>query len=107
MITKETACSIWCAYEEIAKGEELLKKLEEAAREARKVDLLDVPPLLAAIIIRAHIAEKKTVDLLDVHPRLAASIIRAHIAEKKTVLANLQECARVELDEANNQPAAK
>ena len=106
MITKETACSIWCAYDEIAKGEELLKKLEEAAREARPVDLRDAFGRQRNLQLGIPHGENGH-RLLDVHPRLAASIIRAHIAEKKTVLANLQECARVELDEDNNQPAAK
>ena len=101
MITQETAGKIWNAYRDIAAGEKLLQDTAEV-REREHMDKME--PVLKDAFGRRRNLELgiPTGDnghrILNLSPLLAESIIRAHIANMRAELATLNEVARAELD---------
>lgn len=100
MITQETAARIYSAYREIEAGEKLLADMETI----RKQQGLDktAPTIKDAFGRPQHLqlgipSGENGHRILDVSPVLAESIIRAHIENKRAALAEVQECARIEL----------
>lgn len=104
MITRETAAAIWSAYREIEAGEKLLADMA-AERESMKVDR-HAPTLRDAFgrvrQLQLGIPHGDNGHrLLDVSPMLAESVIRAHIEHKRAELAEVNERARIELSAVN------
>lgn len=100
MISKDTAAAIWNAYREIEAGEQLLSDMtkERARTDADK----RAPTLRDAFGQKRQLqlgipTGDNSHRLLDVSPVLAESMIRAHIANKHAELAEANERARVEL----------
>lgn len=108
MITQETAALIYAAYREIAVGEKLLEDMQ-AIRERERLDKT-APTIKDAFGQRRHLqlgipSGEAAHRILDVSPVLAESIIRAHIENKRAALAELQEIARIELSATPKEPA--
>lgn len=100
MITQETAAMIYRAYREIEAGEKLLADMK-AIREREHIDKT-APTIKDAFGQRRHLqlgipSGENSHRILDVSPVLAESVIRAHIENKRSELAECQECARIEL----------
>jgi hypothetical protein len=95
MITKQTAFDIWCAYDEIAKGEALLKQMKEEMAGGQLPDLRDAFGRPRNLQLGVPSGENRH-RLFDVHPNLAVAIIEAHIAEKRSVLSAVNERAKLE-----------
>ena len=101
MITQETAARIYRAYREIEAGEKLLADMKEIrAREG--LDKFE-PSIKDAFGRPRHLqlgipSGENAHRILDVSPVLAESVIRAHIENKRAELVECQECARIELD---------
>ena len=101
MITQATAEAIWSCYREIAVAEKLLADMaEEAKRNHRDPH---EPRLRDAFGRRRQLqlgvpSGENCHRLMDVSPMLAESIIRAHIAAKQAELVECNERARVELE---------
>jgi hypothetical protein len=99
MITQETAAMIWQAYREIETGEKLLADM---IKERAKLDVDRHAPTLRDAFGRVRQLQlgipsgENSHRLLDVSPVLAESIIRAHIQNKRAELAEVGERARVE-----------
>ena len=103
MITQETAAHIYHAFREVESGEKLLLDMKEAVSWPNELNKTE-PRLKDAFGRRQHLqmgvpSGKDCHRLLEVSPQLAESVIRAHIANKKRELAELQETARIELNE--------
>jgi hypothetical protein len=100
MITEKTAADIWNAYREIHAGEKLLSDM---TKERERTEIDKHAPTLRDAFGRVRQLQlgipsgENGHRLLDVSPVLAESMIRAHIANKKAELAEANECARVEL----------
>lgn len=110
MITQETAALIYSAYREIEAGQKLLDDMK-VIREREGLDKT-APTIKDAFGRRQHLqlgipSGENCHRILDVSPVLAESIIRAHIENKRATLAELQECARIELKSVQHaaQPA--
>ena len=104
MITKETCAAIWSAYREIETGEKLLADMK-LERERMEVDkhaptLRDAFGRLRQLQLGIPSGESSQ-RLLDVSPVLAESVIRAHIQNKRTELVEANERARIELGESD------
>lgn len=104
MITRETAAAIWSAYREIEAGEKLLADMA-AERERMKVDrhattLRDAFGRVRQLQLCIPSSDSAH-RLLDVSPMLAESVIRAHIEHKRAELAEVNERARIELGAVN------
>lgn len=100
MITKETCQLIWSAYREIEAGEKLLADMEDI-RSRENLDK-HAETLRDHFGKRRHLqlgipSGESSHRILDVSPVLAESVIRAHIANKRAELAQAQERARIEL----------
>ena len=100
MITKETCAAIWSAYREIEAGEKLLNDMK-AERERVQADrhaptLRDAFGHVRQLQLGIPSGENGH-RLLDVSPVLAESVIRAHIENKRAELAEANERARIEL----------
>lgn len=100
MITQETAANIWHAYREIETGEKLLADMKQI-REREGLDKM--APTIKDAFGRPRQLQlgipsgDNSHRILDVAPVLAESIIRAHIENKRAELKQYQEAARVEL----------
>lgn len=106
MITQETAALIYSAYREIEAGQKLLADME-SIREREHLDRT-APTIKDAFGRRRHLqlgipSGENSHRILDVSPVLAESVIRAHIGNKQAELAQYQERARIELDAAAQQ----
>ncbi len=103
MISQATAAAIWQAYREIEAGEKLLAdmKLERERMQADKhaPTLRDAFGRLRQLSLGIPSGENSH-RLLDVSPVLAESVIRAHIENKRAELAEVNEKARIELGAA-------
>jgi hypothetical protein len=100
MITRDTAAAIWNAYREIEAAEKLLADMTQE-RERLSVDK-HAPTLRDAFgrvrQLQLGIPHGESGHrLLDVSPVLAESVIRAHIQNKRAELAEANERARIEL----------
>lgn len=100
MITRETAAMIWSAYREIEAGEKLLADMQEI-RARERVDR-HAPTLRDAFGRSQQLqlgipSGENGHRLLDVSPVLAESVIRAHIENKRGELVEANERARIEL----------
>lgn len=110
MITQETAALIYSAYREIEAGQKLLDDMK-AIREREHLDKT-APTIKDAFGNRRHLqlgipSGENSHRILDVSPVLAESVIRAHIENKRATLAELQECARIEMDSTLRDAIAK
>lgn len=100
MITRDTAAAIWNAYREIEAGEKLLSDM---AKERERLDVDKHAPTLRDAFGRVRQLQlgipsgENGHRLLDVSPVLAESVIRAHIQNKRAELAEVNERARIEL----------
>jgi hypothetical protein len=100
MITQETAASIWKAYREIEAARALLREVQEL--EECPAD--NLAPSVKEASCRTRLFEmgipsgENSRRLLEVSPVLAESVIRAHIQKKKVELTEANEAARMELD---------
>lgn len=104
MITQETAAAIWHAYREIEAANKLLADSKEI-RERDRLDKT-APTIRDAFGHPRHLqlgipSGENGHRILQVSPVLAESVIRAHIENKRAELAETQERARIEL---NSQP---
>lgn len=106
MIQKQTAYAIVCAYQEIEAGEQLLAQLEEPLRRFEQPDLRDGWGLRCGLSLGVPTGPGAS-RLLDVPPRLAAVIIRAHIGAKRAELEALNLQARNEAEGADQIPVAE
>ena len=100
MIKQETAAAIWTAYREIENGRKLLEDMK-TIREREKLDK-HAPTIKDAFGTPRHLqlgipSGENSHRILDVSPVLAESIIRAHIEKKCAALTELQEVAKIEL----------
>ena len=100
MITQETAALIYRAYREIESGQKLLEDMK-SIRESQGLDK-HAPTIKDAFGRPKHLqlgipSGENSHRILDVDPVLAESVIRAHIKNKQAELATVQECARIEL----------
>lgn len=100
MITKDTCVAIWSAYREIEAGEQLLADM--AKERERTLADKHAPTLRDAFgrvrQLQLGIPSGETAHrLLDVSPVLAESVIRAHIENKRAELVEANERARIEL----------
>ncbi|MDP1530286.1 MAG: hypothetical protein Q8M05_12970 [Rhodoferax sp.] len=101
MIKQETAAALWRAYREIEAGEKLLTDMKEI-RERERLDKT-APTIRDAFGHPRHLqlgipSGENGHRLLDVSPVLAESVIRAHIEQKRADLAEANEVARIELE---------
>lgn len=101
MITQETAAMIYRAYREIEAGQKLLTDMK-AIREREGLDKT-APTIKDAFGRPQHLqlgipSGENAHRILDVSPVLAESVIRAHIENKRAELAECQERARIELE---------
>ena len=97
MITKQTAYDIWIAYDEIAKGEQLIKTLEEQRSNHEPMNLRDGFGRPRSFQLGIPSGESGH-RLYDVQPMLALQVIRAHVATKQAELGVLNERAKAELE---------
>lgn len=102
MITQETAARIYRAYREIEAGEKLLTDMQ-TIRKAQGLDKTE-PTIRDAFGRPQHLqlgipSGENGHRILDVAPELAESVIRAHIAKKRAELAEVQEQARIEMNQ--------
>jgi len=101
MITRDTAAAIWNAYREIEAAEKLL---EDMTRERERLQVDKHAPSLRDAFGRLRQLQlgipsgENSHRLLDVSPVLAESVIRAHIVNKRAALAEANEQARIELN---------
>jgi hypothetical protein len=100
MIKQETAAALWRAYREIESGEQLLSDMKKI-RERDRLDKT-APTIRDAFGTPRHLqlgipSGENSHRLLDVSPVLAESVIRAHIEQKRAELAEANEVARIEL----------
>lgn len=102
MITQKTAENIWSCYREIEAGKKLLQDMEKAEkdnpRRKHEQHLKDAFGHKQELQLGIPMGESGH-RLYGVSPKLALSVIRAHIAEKEGELVEMNECARVELDD--------
>lgn len=103
MITQETCAAIWHAHREIETAEKLLADMKES-RQRGDLDK-HAPTLRDAFGRPKHLqlgipCGDNGHRLLDVSPVLAESVIRAHIENKRAELAEANERARIELGSA-------
>ena len=101
MITQETAALIYHIYRELEAGQKLLDDMK-AIRESERLDKTE-PTIKDAFGRRRHLqlgipSGENSHRILDVSPVLAESVIRAHIENKRAEMATMQERARVELE---------
>lgn len=102
MITRDTAAAIWNAYREIEAGEKLLADMQRE-REAAGMHADKHAPTLRDAFGRVRQLQlgipsgENAHRLLDVSPVLAESVIRAHIQNKRAELSEVNERARIEL----------
>ena len=101
MITQETAALIYAVYREIEAGEKLLSDMKEI-RQREGLDKT-APTIKDAFGRPRHLqlgipSGENCHRILDVSPVLAESVIRAHIENKRAELATVQERARIELE---------
>lgn len=100
MITKETAVLIWSAYREIDTAIKLLddmaKTRERFQPDPHAPTLRDAFGTLRQLQLGIPSGENSH-RLLDVSPVLAESVIRAHISNKQRELVEANERARIEL----------
>ncbi len=101
MISQETAALIYAAHREIEAGTKLLDDMK-SIRQRDHLDKT-APTITDAFGTRRHLqlgipSGENAHRLLDVSPILAESVIRAHIENKRADLATLNERARIELD---------
>lgn len=97
MITQQTACDIWRANDEIAKGEKLLEEIRGKLKDAKPI--LDAFGRQANLSLGIPMSDTSR-QLYDVHPNLAVAVIEAHIAEKRSVLSVLMQTALGQLTAA-------
>lgn len=100
MITQQTAADIWQAHREILASEQLLADMKKI-RDSERLDP-KAPTLRDAFGIRRQLqlgipSGEISHRLLDVSPLLAESVIRAHIENKRADLAEANERARIEI----------
>ncbi len=101
MITQETAALIYQAYRELEAGQTLLDDMK-TIRERERLDKT-APTIRDAFGQPRHLqlgipSGENAHRILNVSPVLAESVIRAHIENKRAELATLQERARIELE---------
>lgn len=100
MITKDTCVAIWSAYREIEAGEQLLadmaKERERTLADKHAPTLRDAFGRVRQLQLGIPSGENAH-RLLDVSPVLAESVIRAHIENKRAELVEANERARIEL----------
>ena len=99
-LTMETIGAVYHAMREIETGEKLLADIKEI-RDRQVLDKY-APTLKDAFGERRHLqlgipSGQSAHRLLDVSPVLAESVIRAHIENKRAELASANERARIEL----------
>lgn len=97
MISKQTAADIWTAYEEVERGERLLKELEEQRQSGEEVGPRDAFGRRRSLQLGVPSGDNGH-RLMDLQPALAVQVIKAHIAQKKAELGLLGERARAELE---------
>lgn len=101
MLSMETIGAVYHAMREIEAGEKLLADMKEIR--SREADRDKHAPTLKDAFGRARQLQlgipsgENGHRLLDVSPVLAESVIRAHIENKRAELANANERARIEL----------
>ena len=95
MVTRKTAFEIVLAYDEITKGEALLKDMKELADASKAEFLRDAFGRQKNLQLGIPCGENRH-QLFDVAPALAKQVIKAHIAEKRSLLAVLNETASEE-----------
>ncbi|MBD9406228.1 hypothetical protein IB236_12845 [Acidovorax sp. ACV02] len=101
MITQETAALIYHAYRELEAGQKLLDDMK-TIREREHLDKT-APTIRDAFGQPRHLqlgipSGENAHRILNVSPVLAESVIRAHIENKRAELATIQERARIELE---------
>ena len=101
MITQETAALIFQAYRELEAGQKLLDDMK-TIRERECLDKT-APTIKDAFGQPRHLqlgipSGENGHRILNVSPVLAESVIRAHIENKRAELATMQERARIELE---------
>lgn len=101
MITKDTAVRIAYAYSEIESAQQLLASLENANGHYEIPDFRDAFGRQRGL----QLGVPSSVNghrLMDVSPKLAAIIIRAHIDDKRAEIEALCEIAQNELSKATS-----
>ena len=101
MISQETAALIYHAYREMEAGQKLLDDMK-TIREREHLDKT-APTIRDAFGQPRHLqlgipSGENAHRILNVSPVLAESVIRAHIENKRAELATMQERARIELE---------
>ena len=95
MISRATAFEICMAYDEIAKGKDLLAKIKSLKDDGEAPMIADAFGRHQNMQLGIPSGEGRH-RLLDVAPELAQTVIGAHIANKRAVLAALNEKAKSE-----------
>lgn len=97
MISQRTAHDLWCAYDEIEKGEKLLAEMETQFAHGQNPCPRDSFGRRRNLSLGIP-TDSNSQRLLDVAPELAMVIIRAHIAEKRSRLDALNAQAKIEAE---------
>ncbi len=105
MIARDTAARIWNCYREIESAEKLLKDMADGFDKWQEDK--HAPTLKDAFGRRRQLqlgipTGENGHRLFDVAPELAQSVVRAHVAKKHAELVEVNEQARIELDNANS-----
>jgi len=98
MITQETAGKIWQCHREIEAAKELLANEKIfPANDSRAWHELPVGRWTREGFELVVPKDDTCKQLYGIKPELAKSVIRAHLAAMEALLAELSECARLEL----------
>ncbi len=98
MITRETAARIAYAHDEIKAAGELLETIAKAEKERQEPDFRDVFGRRCGLQLGVPSGQNSH-RLMDVSYKLAAIIIRAHIDDKRREIEAFCEVARGEIDQ--------
>lgn len=96
MIKRQTAAQIAYAYAEIDAAEKLLEEIEAAKKDFREPDFRDGFGRRRGLTLGVPSGDSGQ-RILDLSPTLGAIIIRAHIDQKRSEITALCETARVEM----------
>ncbi len=103
VISQETAGRIWNCYREMHAAEKLLQEMDETAkryeRDVRSETVRDAFGRHGNLTLGVPTGDACQ-RILDVAPSLARSVILAHVANKKAELAEANEQARIEMNNA-------
>ena len=99
MIAYKTAIEIASTYKEIENAEELLEKLDKSIAEPDTEILRDCFGRPRNTLELGIPSGESSHRVYNVNPKLARSVIVAHIANKKAYLVEMQERAKIEVND--------